>query len=250
MEKRAASLDTTLNSLNEQMGVFARKKWYQNGTIPTQGSIEKLQAEQAKLHNEMMTFTPEPPSQALYSFLSEFFVVPVKQVKLMLFTAYALALDLCAVFLLAYSLGGQGTVNPTLTRPAKPVMARHEPGYDNKPGMSEQVSTSEKPVLAHVSTPGMVSPVPGTVQVSTAESAEPANTVFQEYVEHLYPVTPRKDNSLVGRRKIRDAIGISNKEADIIHNRLKSLGVVEVRGAATYPLMGKDEALKTVGGAA
>lgn len=115
MKQRSASLEKQVRSAEDQISDYASRRYFTKGVKPTQKILERLQKEQSELHNQMVNFTPEPPSQALYSFLGDFFKMPIKQVKLALFTAYALALDICAVFLLAYSMsGGTGNnqVNP------------------------------------------------------------------------------------------------------------------------------------------
>ncbi|HHC24823.1 MAG TPA: hypothetical protein ENK58_05320 [Desulfobacterales bacterium] len=116
MKQRSASLEKQVRSAEDQISDYASRRYFTKGVKPTQKILERLQKEQSELHNQMVNFTPEPPSQALYSFLGDFFKMPVKQVKLALFTAYALALDICAVFLLAYSMSdtGNSRVNPNM----------------------------------------------------------------------------------------------------------------------------------------
>ena len=227
MQSRSAQLEKQIGNAESRMSEYASKKYFTHGVKPTRELLTGLNAEQTKLHEQMLSFQAEPPSQALYSFLANFFVMPVDQVKLGLFTAYAVALDLCSVFLLAFSLsGGSGTGNPT--RMSEP-----------------EVSNPQIAATTQVSKVGNVSPVLGTVQ---ADPANPDKSMMLEYVEHLYPDTQKDDGSLIGRRKVSDLIGISNKQSDAVHRHLKSLGIVEVKGSKTFPKMSKAEALQAVGG--
>jgi len=73
------------------------------------------------------------------------------------------------------------------------------------------------------------------------------NEILTDYVECLFSES-KADGSLVGRLIIADEIGISNHQAEKIHNLLKGRGLVEVRGKKTFPAMSKAEVVKSLKG--
>jgi hypothetical protein len=77
---------------------------------------------------------------------------------------------------------------------------------------------------------GTSAPEPGTVKPDPDKFGE----YKQVMIENIKP-----DGSTIGRRKIADMIGITQKQADAFHQRLKRAGEVKVEKLKTFPLFGK-----------
>lgn len=69
--------------------------------------------------------------------------------------------------------------------------------------------------------------------------------VLPNYVEGLFSKVG-KGGRLQGRRSAAENVGITKSLADQCHHYLKKLGVIEVRGNATYARISKDEMLEIV----
>ncbi len=67
------------------------------------------------------------------------------------------------------------------------------------------------------------------------------------YVNCLYPSPPKKDQSLNGKNRVVAQLGITNWQADAIHNFLKSNGSVTVVGTKTFPNYSKEQLLDRLG---
>ena len=212
MKERSESLQNQIQGTQGQIRDYSARSIMTKGVLPARAELKALNADQAKLHDEMMSFTPDPPSQALYGFLSEFFQCAPGQVKLALFVAYAIALDLCSVFLLSVSAGlsvqpvrTDKTNNSSDNRQAEVVV--------EQPQASDQ---KEAPALP--------------VRTSTDNTL---SDLKQRYLDCL-KAGKRKNGSLPGQRRTADELNISNDQAQAIHQALKREGVLEVRGTNTF----------------
>lgn len=269
-QKAIEGIDRQIESSNAQIKEYAAKAYFTNGVKPVQIQLEKLQTERKELLGKIEGFKVTPSGEAMYEWIASFLQVEPQQVKLVLFTAYGICLDLSAAILLAFGCGAllrteeeeeiesdyypvkQTTRQPALSHAA--AIARQQT-QERKPGYIPESDSTEnqfrepsnqvqakKQSTELESSPVQYSTVPrGTVQSNQVESKKAANSTelnldtLQRYISLLFPDKPRQNGSLVSRRHIADQLEIESGMAEKIHKLLKKAGFIRVEGQFSYP---------------
>ncbi|MCP4113232.1 MAG: hypothetical protein GY749_48175 [Desulfobacteraceae bacterium] len=211
----------------------------------------------------------------------------VQQVKFFMFVLYSLALDLTSVVLLAYSAGLLNFIGGTNNSPNPDPRGKKPIPRDNNTDtridriealiMQLAANQQQQPVTNHANpSQGMVdnqvanhanpnnslqdkgfngmvdnhaNPSQGPVdnQVTNHANSDINQATLWNYINALYPKPPKPDKSLNGKNRVVSTLGITNWEADNIHNFLKANNLVRVIGTKTFPCMEKHELLAMIG---
>ena len=266
--ERKNTLQAEIESTNQTIAEYAKGEYFSNGVKPTQQLLKDLRRQQEETHQQLMNFTADPPQESLYGFLSMLSGerLSVKQVKLCLFGAYAVALDLVSVALLGIfiqqqvrSAGGYIPQNGDSVSVPERITGTDESGRSGLTDKNIATAGDDRggqTVIAEKDSSGVV-PVPtetvvnkGIVPTAVPTESVPRTSTstvqgIDRYINALFD-SQKPDGSFRGRRAIADDLGITNREADQYHGHLKNAGVIEVQGNRTFPKTDRPAALAAV----
>lgn len=282
------AIDSQIAELQKQAEGFQKRMIMTKGYIPAMQRIDDLSKRKDALIADLngysdkaistkQTFVELPASEELYTSLAGFFGCQASEIKLFLYVAYGIALDLSTALLLAYSFGMIG--KETAVYDGEPVRIRN----NNLPESQSEITSGDKDInelrrileqieragaaaamnqaVKDIKTPiipvvsadepvfsGMPEESVNPVQYSTVQAEEhetdfrPGSEIAKgKAVAYIFDLFTTGREHLKGRRQIADTIGINQNEADTIHAYLKKEGLLKVDGMKSFPLKSRDE---------
>jgi len=259
-----AGIDKQIESCNQQIKEYASRNYFTNGVKPVQAQLEKLQADRKELLSKIESHRVIPSGEAMYNWIGEFLQVEPQQVKLVMFTAYGVCLDLAAAILLAFGCGAllkteedaefeteyypSRQVSGIIPQSHAAAIAEKKVGYISEAGNQSGVPANQvrtENVYAGNGNVTSNSNVTGNITEAAASSTDKVLNLelLRQYINLLFPQRERKNGSLVSRRHIQDWLSLDTQTTDEIHKLLKRKGFIRSEGQFSYPNKTKDEML-------
>ena len=237
MQSQMKKLDSDIEQMQYQMSVYAKKYYYTRGVEKIRPALNQAEKDRQAVYEQIMAYEPVTSNDEFFIAVAKFIGAEnPEQIRFIIFFCVAVAVDAIGALLIALSIVSNGfyeenqeQVKAPLRDFKEPVMAHQEDLRPFKDSYKDPLQ--ERPY--------------STVDVKTSSDTGITPETVTAYVNSLF-AGQKPNGALKGRLSIADEIGISNQQAERIHNLLKGRKLLKVDGKKTFPVTSRAKTIERI----